>query len=85
MPLFVAMIFTEPFQQSWGETGYSNPEVWGVQWITDHATFMKAANKPASLEDSTGITGDLIWHDLPDRSSVYFGAGAREGLEGQRM
>jgi mannan endo-1,4-beta-mannosidase len=56
MPFFVAMIFTEAFQQSWSETANPNSDTWGVQWITDHATVMKAANKPAILEEF-GLTG----------------------------
>ncbi|KAJ7859651.1 glycoside hydrolase [Mycena olivaceomarginata] len=44
------------YPQSWGETANPNSDTWGVQWITDHATVMKAANKPAILEEF-GLTG----------------------------
>ncbi|KAI8972209.1 mannanase [Trametes punicea] len=40
---------------SWGET--TNPTAWGSQWITDHATSQKAANKPVVLEEF-GVTSD---------------------------
>ncbi|KAF7348472.1 CEL4a mannanase [Mycena venus] len=51
------------YSGSWGE---SNTDPWGVQWITDHSTVMKSANKPVIMEEfgvviSTGVTGDLIW------------------------
>ncbi|KAJ7138469.1 CEL4a mannanase [Mycena crocata] len=36
------------YPQSWGE---SNTEPWGVQWITDHSTVMKSANKPVIIEE----------------------------------
>ncbi|KAJ6557504.1 mannanase [Mycena capillaripes] len=42
------------YPQSWGE---SNTVPWGTQWITDHATVMKSANKPVIIEEF-GITGD---------------------------
>ncbi|KAF8177783.1 mannanase [Mycena galopus ATCC 62051] len=34
---------------SWGESG--NDIAWGQQWITDHATLMTSADKPAIMED----------------------------------
>ncbi|KAI0630191.1 mannanase [Trametes polyzona] len=34
---------------SWGET--TDPIGWGSQWITDHATSQKTANKPVVLEE----------------------------------
>jgi mannan endo-1,4-beta-mannosidase len=36
------------YPDGWGE---SNDVAWGQQWITDHATIMKSANKPAILEE----------------------------------
>ncbi|KAL0578392.1 hypothetical protein V5O48_003613 [Marasmius crinis-equi] len=33
----------------WGQT--SDPTGWGVQWILDHATSQKAANKPVLIEE----------------------------------
>ena len=42
-------------QISWGQT--SNPSAWGVQWIQDHATSQKTANKPVILEEF-GVTSD---------------------------
>ncbi|KAJ6608960.1 CEL4b mannanase [Mycena sp. CBHHK59/15] len=41
------------YPESWGEN--ANVEAWGVQWITDHATVMASANKPAIIEEF-GIT-----------------------------
>ncbi|KAG7095493.1 hypothetical protein E1B28_006232 [Marasmius oreades] len=38
---------------SWGQT--SDPAAWGLQWIKDHATSQKAANKPVIIEEY-GIT-----------------------------
>ncbi|KAL1942102.1 hypothetical protein VTO73DRAFT_6632 [Trametes versicolor] len=38
---------------SWGQT--SDPTGWGSQWIADHATSQKAANKPVILEEF-GVT-----------------------------
>jgi len=40
------------YPTSWGE---SNTDPWGVQWITDHSTVMKTANKPVIMEEF-GIT-----------------------------
>lgn len=40
-------------QISWGQT--SDPTGWGSQWIADHATSQKAANKPVILEEF-GVT-----------------------------
>lgn len=40
---------------SWGQT--SDPSAWGVQWIQDHATSQKTANKPVILEEF-GVTSD---------------------------
>ncbi|KAJ7110637.1 mannanase [Mycena epipterygia] len=37
------------YPDSWGET--ANDTAWGSQWITDHATVMKAQNKPAIMEE----------------------------------
>ncbi|KAJ7120056.1 CEL4a mannanase [Mycena epipterygia] len=36
------------YPQSWSET---NTVPWGTQWITDHATTMKSANKPVIMEE----------------------------------
>lgn len=40
-------------QESWGES--SNSTGWGEQWITDHATSQKTANKPVIMEEF-GVT-----------------------------
>ncbi|KAI0769787.1 mannanase [Trametes elegans] len=40
---------------SWGQT--TDPTGWGSQWITDHATSQKAANKPVIVEEF-GVTDD---------------------------
>ena len=42
-------------QGSWGET--ADPVGWGSQWIIDHQTSGKAANKPVILEEF-GVTSD---------------------------
>ncbi|KAF8184550.1 CEL4a mannanase [Mycena galopus ATCC 62051] len=49
------------YPESWGET--ADVEAWGVQWITDHATVMASANKPAIMEEF-GITD-------ADRNTTY--------------
>ncbi|KAI0745688.1 mannanase [Earliella scabrosa] len=41
------------YPESWGQT--SDPVGWGSQWIADHATSGKAANKPVILEEF-GVT-----------------------------
>ena len=40
-------------QESWGQT--TDPVGFGTQWITDHETSGKAANKPVILEEF-GVT-----------------------------
>ncbi|KAF7377330.1 Glycoside hydrolase family 5 protein [Mycena sanguinolenta] len=37
------------YPDSWGESG--KDIAWGQQWITDHATIMTSANKPAIMEE----------------------------------
>ena len=44
-------------QISWGQT--TDPEGWGAQWITDHATSQKKANKPVIVEEF-GVTDDQV-------------------------
>jgi mannan endo-1,4-beta-mannosidase len=41
------------WQISWGQT--SNPQAWGTQWITDHATSQTKAGKPVIIEEF-GVT-----------------------------
>jgi mannan endo-1,4-beta-mannosidase len=41
------------YPETWGEA--ASPEAWGKQWITDHATSQKAANKPVIMEEF-GVT-----------------------------
>jgi mannan endo-1,4-beta-mannosidase len=41
------------YPESWGQT--ANPTSFGTQWITDHATMQKAANKPVIMEEF-GVT-----------------------------
>jgi len=41
------------YPESWGQS--ANETAWGVQWITDHATSQKTANKPVILEEF-GVT-----------------------------
>ncbi|EIM81197.1 glycoside hydrolase [Stereum hirsutum FP-91666 SS1] len=45
------------YPESWGETANPSSSAWGQQWITDHATSQKAANKPVILEEF-GVTSD---------------------------
>ena len=42
-------------QESWGQT--TDPVGWGSQWIQDHQTSGKAANKPVILEEF-GVTNN---------------------------
>jgi len=37
------------YPESWGQA--ANAEAWGVQWIKDHATSQKTANKPVIIEE----------------------------------
>jgi len=53
------------YPDSWGETG--NETDFGVGWITDHATSMKAANKPVIVEEF-GVLSNMVdvytaWYD----------------------
>jgi len=41
------------YPESWGQT--SNPTAFGTQWITDHSTSQKSANKPVIMEEF-GVT-----------------------------
>ncbi|KAG5732651.1 putative mannan endo-1,4-beta-mannosidase F [Termitomyces sp. T112] len=41
------------YPESWGQS--ANSTLWGVQWIADHATSQKSANKPVILEEF-GVT-----------------------------
>ncbi|KAF8199076.1 CEL4b mannanase [Pholiota molesta] len=41
------------YPTGWGQGG--NEQAWGTQWITDHATSQKSANKPVILEEF-GVT-----------------------------
>jgi mannan endo-1,4-beta-mannosidase len=43
------------YPTSWGQGG--NETAWGTQWIADHATSMKKANKPVILEEF-GVTSN---------------------------
>lgn len=48
--------------QSWGQT--ANESAWGVQWIADHATAQKNANKPVILGKYSSIASHM--HHLLD-------------------
>ncbi|KAF9038214.1 CEL4a mannanase [Panaeolus papilionaceus] len=37
------------YPEPWGQS--ANPQAWGLQWIADHATSMKKANKPVIIEE----------------------------------
>jgi endo-1,4-beta-mannosidase len=41
------------WQVGWGQT--SNPQAWGTQWITDHATSQNKVGKPVIIEEF-GVT-----------------------------
>jgi hypothetical protein len=45
------------YPESWGESG--NSSAFGTQWITDHATAMKSANKPVIMEEFGVTTSQL--------------------------
>jgi len=55
------------YPESWGET--ANETLWGVQWIADHATAQKTANKPVLIEEF-GVTNNqastyaLWWNEI---------------------
>ena len=43
------------YPESWGQSANPSSGVWGSQWIADHATSQKSANKPVTLEEF-GVT-----------------------------
>ncbi|KAF8951905.1 CEL4b mannanase [Flammula alnicola] len=45
------------YPTSWGQGG--NESAWGTQWIADHATSQKNANKPVILEEF-GVTSNQV-------------------------
>ena len=49
------------YPESWGES--ADTTTWGNQWITDHATSQKSANKPVLMEEF-GVT-------IANQSTVY--------------
>ncbi|KAK0489958.1 mannanase [Armillaria luteobubalina] len=54
--LAISSIDFGTFHASWGQT--SDPQGWGVQWIADHVTSMKAAGKPVIMEEFGVTTGN---------------------------
>ncbi|EMD37800.1 carbohydrate-binding module family 1 protein/glycoside hydrolase family 5 protein [Gelatoporia subvermispora B] len=61
------------YPQSWGE---SSPSTWGSQWITDHATSQKAANKPVIVEEFGSTT------DQEDVYTAWYSTIISSGLTG---
>ncbi|GJE97823.1 glycoside hydrolase family 5 protein [Phanerochaete sordida] len=45
------------YPESWGQSANPSSAVWGSQWISDHATSQKAANKPV-IGEEFGVTSD---------------------------
>jgi len=45
------------YPESWGQSADPSSSVWGSQWISDHATSQKNANKPVIVEEF-GVTTD---------------------------
>ncbi|KIP03911.1 glycoside hydrolase family 5 protein [Phlebiopsis gigantea 11061_1 CR5-6] len=45
------------YPESWGQSSDPSSSVWGSQWISDHATSQKSANKPVIVEEF-GVTSD---------------------------
>ncbi|KAI0782501.1 glycoside hydrolase superfamily, partial [Irpex lacteus] len=45
------------YPESWGQSSNPSSSAWGSQWIADHATSQKAANKPVIIEEF-GVTTD---------------------------
>ena len=43
------------YPESWGQSANPSSSVWGSQWISDHATSQKSANKPVIMEEF-GVT-----------------------------
>jgi mannan endo-1,4-beta-mannosidase len=44
------------YPEGWGES--SDAETWGNQWIADHVTSQKAANKPVIMEEFGVVTAN---------------------------
>ncbi|KAI0094184.1 glycoside hydrolase superfamily [Irpex rosettiformis] len=45
------------YPESWGQSSNPSSSAWGSQWIADHATSQKSANKPVIIEEF-GVTSD---------------------------
>ncbi|KAI0347615.1 glycoside hydrolase [Trametopsis cervina] len=45
------------YPEGWGQSANPSSGVWGSQWISDHATSQKAANKPVIIEEF-GVTSN---------------------------
>ncbi|EKM61758.1 glycoside hydrolase family 5 protein [Phanerochaete carnosa HHB-10118-sp] len=45
------------YPDSWGQSSDPSDSVWGSQWISDHATSQKSANKPVIMEEF-GVTNN---------------------------
>ncbi|KAG8726583.1 hypothetical protein FRC11_014872 [Ceratobasidium sp. 423] len=67
------------YPEHWGEA--SNITLWGVQWIRDHATSQKAANKPVILEEF-GVTEQYGRVDTKNIYPVWWKEIISSGLAG---
>jgi len=45
------------YPEGWGQSSNPSSQVWGDQWITDHSTSQKSANKPVIIEEF-GVTSN---------------------------
>jgi mannan endo-1,4-beta-mannosidase len=65
--------FLSFIQDNWGHS--ADDISWGNQWITDHATIMKSANKPVIMEEY-GLTSSArttiypMWYDTVINSGL---------------
>lgn len=65
--------FMQLYPESWGQSASS---VWGSQWVADHATSQKSANKPVIMEEF-GVTSNQ-----PAVYSAWFNTIETSGLAG---
>ncbi|KAI0066115.1 CEL4a mannanase [Artomyces pyxidatus] len=61
---FHASLYPVSYESQWGQ---SPVDTWGAQWIADHATTQKSANKPTLLEEF-GVTSNqpavyTVWYN----------------------
>lgn len=64
------------YPESWGQSSNPSSSAWGSQWISDHATSQKSANKPVIMEEF-GVTSDQT-----DVYKAWFSTVLSSGLSG---